>query len=163
MGVPQTRHRVFFISARQDTEFNFENLDMHFNYEKITYGDIKSGIASKIKTSSQFYKLLDYYNPKSDKSIGDINLRVHNKLSGFQSYIIDESDLIPTLRSKPDIIDIKEKSWISNETLTSAQTFPKDYDFIRQTRANVAYMLGMSVPPIMIKRIVTRLKQTIRK
>ena len=35
-----------------------------------------------------------------------------------------------------------------------SQTFPEDYDFDKQ---NVEYICGMSVPPLMIKRIVTRL------
>ena len=35
-----------------------------------------------------------------------------------------------------------------------AQTFPEDYD---EGKQNINYICGMSVPPIMIKRIVTRL------
>jgi len=35
-----------------------------------------------------------------------------------------------------------------------AQTFPEDYD---EGKQSIAYICGMSVQPIMIKRIVTRL------
>ena len=41
MGVPQRRHRVFFIAFRKDINFDFDNLDMYFDYEPITYGEIK--------------------------------------------------------------------------------------------------------------------------
>lgn len=35
MGVPQTRHRVFFIATTLD--FDLDNIDLNFNYEPITY------------------------------------------------------------------------------------------------------------------------------
>lgn len=50
-----------------------------------------------------------------------------------------------------------EKTRVSCEDIINAQTFPQDYDFVDRTRRNVQYICGMSVPPIMIKRIVTRL------
>lgn len=43
MGVPQKRHRVFFISVRNDIKYNIDGLDMCFNYYPVTYGDIKDG------------------------------------------------------------------------------------------------------------------------
>jgi hypothetical protein len=38
-----------------------------------------------------------------------------------------------------------------------AQTFPEDYDFMSDSCTGVCYVCWMSVPPVMIKRIVTRL------
>ena len=43
MGVPQTRHRVFFLAVRNDIDFYIDQVDMSFNYEPITFGEIKSG------------------------------------------------------------------------------------------------------------------------
>ena len=156
MGVPQTRHRVFFIALREDVDFDLERLDMSFNYEPITYGDIKDGLMKQLGEHTD-YRRLALASLPHEKSIADVNLRLHNKNSGFQSYLIDDKSIIPTLRAKPDIIDRNAVSYISKETIRNSQTFPQDYDFGNDTYAAYGYICGMSVPPIMIKRIVTRL------
>lgn len=76
---------------------------------------------------------------------------------GFQSYFVDDETIMWTLRSKPDMIDRQELGYVSKETLIAAQTFPSDYDFMPDSYSNVGYILGMSVPPLMIKRLVTKL------
>lgn len=156
MGVPQTRHRVIFVAIREDIGIEPKTLDMFFNYEPITYGDIKEGVTRKIGENTETYYLLTQQIP-SDKSIADINERVQNKLSGFQTYLIDDNSIIPTLRAKPDIIDRNEYGCISGETIRNSQTFPMDYDFGGNSISNIGYITGMSVPPIMIKRVVQRL------
>lgn len=156
MGVPQTRHRVFFIAIRNDIEFDLDNLDMSFNYKPITYGEIKEGIMKPLGENTD-YRRLTMASLPHEKSIADVNLRLHNKNSGFQSYFINDDSIIPTQRAKPDIIDRNAVSYISKETIRNAQTFPRDYDFLNDTYSIVGYVCGMSVPPIMIKRIVTRL------
>ena len=156
MGIPQTRHRVFFIAIRNDANFDIHNLDMSFNYEPITYGDIKEGTMKPLGEGTQ-YRALTLAALPHEKCIADINIRLYNKNSGFQSYLIDDNSIIPTIRAKPDIIDRNNVSYISKETIRNSQTFPQDYDFGNNTFTNVSYICGMSVPPIMIKRIVTRL------
>ena len=156
MGVPQRRHRVFFIAVRDDVDFDIDDLDMSFNYEVITYGEIKAG-KMKILGEETDYKHLTLASLPEEKDIGAVNMRLYKKLSGFQTFLIDDNSLVPTLRSKPDIIDRNAIAFITKESIRNAQTFPQDYDFINNTRANIGYICGMSVPPIMIKRIVTRL------
>ncbi len=156
MGVPQRRHRVFFVALRDDVDFILEDLDMSFNYELIKYGDVKEGKMESVKEGTDYRRLILAALP-SEKHIGEVNMRLHNKLSGFQSFLIDDNSIIPTLRTKADIFDRNCVSYISKETIIHAQTFPHDYDFISNTRANINYICGMSVHPIMIKRIVTRL------
>ena len=156
MGVPQTRHRVFFIALRNDVDFDLKYLDMSFNYELITYGEIKEGNTKPLGEDTAYRRLTLAALPY-EKSIADVNLRLHDKNSGFQSYLVDDNSIIPTLRSKPDIIDRNAVAYISKESIRNAQTFPSDYDFGNDTYSAVGYICGMSVPPIMIKRIVTRL------
>ena len=156
MGVPQKRHRVFFVAIRNDLNIDPRELDMAFNYEPVTYGMIKDGIMKPLGEDTEYRRLTLEALP-SEKCIADVNLRLHNKNSGFQSYFIDDNSIIPTQRAKPDIIDRNAVAYISKETIRNAQTFPHDYDFINNTYTNIGYMCGMSVPPIMIKRIVTRL------
>ena len=156
MGIPQKRHRVFFIALRNDVDFDLDRLDMSFNYEPITYGDIKAGSMTPLGENTD-YRRLTLASLPQDKCIADVNLRLHNKNSGFQSYFVDDDSILPTLRAKPDIIDRHAVSYVSKETLIHAQTFPEDYDFVRNTATNVGYICGMSVPPVMTKRIVQRL------
>lgn len=156
MGVPQTRHRVFFVAIRNDVDFDIERIDMSFNYKPITYGEIKEGEMKPLGEGTDYIRLTMAALPH-EKSIADVNIRLHKKNSGFQSYLIDDDSIIPTMRAKPDIIDRNAIAYISTETMINSQTFPQDYDFIHNTRSNIGYICGMSVPPIMIKRIVTRL------
>ena len=62
-----------------------------------------------------------------------------------------------TQRCKPDVIDKKEVGFVSMETMSHSQTFPEDYDFTNSAPSWIAFILGMSVPPLMIKRLVTKL------
>ena len=156
MGIPQKRHRVFFIAHRDDVDFNLDELDMSFNYEPVTYKEIKDGTAAPLGEETDYRRLTLAALPH-EKCIADVNLRLHNKNSGFQSYFIDDDAIMPTIRAKPDIIDRKAVSYVSKETLIHAQTFPEDYNFVRNTITNVGYICGMSVPPVMIKRIVQRM------
>jgi DNA (cytosine-5)-methyltransferase 1 len=156
MGVPQKRHRVFFIALRSDVDFNLEYLDMSFSYEPITYGEIKEGEGHLIGRNTKYYYFASKAEP-GDKSIADTRIRLGDKGSAFQTYYIRENEIMPTLRSKPDVIDLKNITYISWQTIRNSQTFPIDYDFSPNTEGNVGYICGMSVPPVMIKRIVTRL------
>lgn len=153
LGVPQKRHRVFFIANRIGKEY----LDLSFDYAAISYSEIKIG-TKKLNPKSETYKLLEVSTHK-DKSIGDVNMRLYNKLSGFQSCIISDDDIVPTLRSNPDIYTKKDMGSISKESLINAQTFPQDYNFLSKHHSHIAYTLGMSVPPVMTKRIATRIHE----
>ena len=156
MGIPQKRHRVFFVAIREDLEIDPKSIDIDFNYYPITYKEIKSGKTRPIGKDTNYYKLTKLSLP-NEKCISDVNERLYNKLSGFQSYFLDDNTIMPTLRSKPDMIDRKEIGYASKETLIAAQTFPSDYNFMPDSYSNVGYILGMSVPPLMIKRLVNKL------
>lgn len=153
MGVPQTRHRVFFIAIRNDITFDFDELDMSFNYEPIIYGSIKTGIGNIPKENSQFEKCLNIAI-KQDKCIGDVLVRIGKKKTCFSDKIVWEEDVMPTIVSSTNIFRGTDKTRITDVDIIHSQTFPEDYNF---AKTNIGYLCGMSVPPIMIKRIVTRL------
>ena len=156
MGIPQKRHRVFFIALRNDNSYDLSDLDMSFNYEPIPYREIKAGVALPLGEDTD-YRRLTIASLPTEKDLGEVNLRLHNKVSGFNTKFIDEDSILPALRCKADVIDRNSVAIISNETMIHAQTFPEDYDFVINSRSNIAYICGMSVPPVMIKRIVQRL------
>ena len=154
MGVPQTRHRVFFIATRLN--FDLDKLDMSFDYEPVTYGMIKEGELKLMGKDTKFHKIAEQAID-SDKNIADTRIRLGEKGSAFQTMYIRDNDIVPTQRAKPDLIDIEHIAYVSKETIRNSQTFPYDYKFLPDSYSNVGYICGMSVPPIMIKRIMTRL------
>lgn len=153
MGVPQTRHRVFFIAVRNDIDFDMDRIDMAFNYEPITYGEIKSGRGIHIDENTQQYKMLSLAKP-GDKNISDVLKRECGKTSCFCDMIVWDDDVCCTITSKANIMSPVSKTRISIMDVIHCQTFPENYNFVNHS---YIYICGMSVPPIMIKRIVTRL------
>lgn len=156
MGIPQTRHRVFFIGIRNDLFINPKDLDLTFNYLPITYREIVSGNGVPINKDSQTYKMLQIAI-NSDKAIGDVFERIGEKRRCFNDKIVWKDDVMCTIAASAGCFRGEEKTRISIEDIIHGQTFPEDYNFKTWSFNNVKYICGMSVPPIMIKRIVTRL------
>lgn len=153
MGVPQTRHRVFFIAVQKQRAFDLYSLDMGFNYEPITYGEIKSGKGKTLSKESKYYRLLSLAKP-CDKDMADVLTRIGEKPVGFTDKLVWDNEVLSTITARCGLFIPETRSYLSDMDIVHGQTFPEDYDFCG---ANVGYICGMSVPPIMIKRIVTRL------
>lgn len=158
MGVPQTRHRVFFIAVRKDIPFDLDDVNMVFNYEPITYGEIKQGTGEELNHDTVLYQWLCKAS-EEDKRISDTIVRHGEKEKLFNHRICWEQNVMQTVAAAGEVFRGKEKTRISVEDIIHSQTFPEDYDFYTMPRnfRNASYICGMSVPPIMIKRIVTRL------
>ena len=155
MGVPQTRHRVIFVAVKKENDVDLMSLDMSFNYEPVYFGQVKSENGVDIKGDT--YHDLFTYSVYGDESLAEANIRRKNKRSFFNNKWIYDDKIAPTLTAKRVNIRADKKVWMSNNDIISCSTFPTDYDFITPTNSFVHYICGMSVPPLMIKRIVTRL------
>lgn len=161
MGVPQTRHRVFFVAIRKDINpgLDLYGLDMCFNYEPIPYGQIKEGEGKKINEKSRTYSVL-LQCKESDSFFYQVTERTEGKRTLFNYQILWDDKVATTITAGSGPIAPmrgKEKTYISVKDLLNMQTFPSDYAFPSRTHTAVRYICGMSVPPIMIKRIMTRL------
>ncbi len=148
MGVPQTRHRVFFVAIREDNNFDLERLDMSFNYEPITFGEVKEGVGEP----AACYELLCKAKP-GDRCLADILIREEGRNSRFNEMIVFDDSIAPTIKTK-GFYRGNDKTKFTDADYRNCSTFPSDYDWLGQ---KASYICGMSVPPIMIKRIVTRL------
>lgn len=146
MGVPQTRHRVFFVATRLD--FDLDKIDMTFNYEPICFGQVKEGVGEEAKCKP----ILEKARP-TDKSIADILIREENRNSRFNEMVVWNNSICPTIHNH-GFYRAEEKTKFTTEDYRNCQTFPQDYNWLGEVPA---YICGMSVPPIMIKRIVNRL------
>lgn len=161
MGIPQMRHRVFFVAIRNDLCINPKDIDMSFNYLPVLFKEIKSEKGDPFSnTNGKYYTLLDYAK-ETDHAICDIAERVTGKRSGFNTKLVRDNEVMSTIRSSGggDTIRVNEKTWVTKQDLINAQTFPSDYWFGNNnaSKTMVAYVCGMSVPPVMMKRIVQRL------
>lgn len=155
MGIPQTRHRVFFIATRLD--FDLDKIDMGFDYEPITYGEIKTGVGKSIEKGSKTEQLLNECK-LNETNLSFAHERLFGKLNWFQAQVLDDDKVMPTVRAKmSDIFRRKEKTRVTWEDVRNSQTFPQDFNFCPNTDNQVGYICGMSVPPVMMKRVVTRL------
>lgn len=150
MGVPQKRHRVFFVATRLD--FDLDKIDMSFNYEPITYKQISQGVhvLPTIKKS-----IIARLAKRGDKDLSSVMQRVENRVCYFSEKIVWDNEVCATVTSGGNEIWVGNTgTHLNNEELVNAQTFPQDYNFLSE---RVKYICGMSVPPIMIKRIVNRM------
>lgn len=161
MGIPQRRHRVFFVALRNDIKFNLDDCDMSFNYELITYGEIKSEKGEEFSEAGKqgkFYKLLCEATPQ-DKTLCDVIVRKGGKQTAFQQFIVHDNDIFPTIRASRSCDNYRypELTKTTAQDVINAQTFPQDYDFGTTSKSKISYICGMSVPPLMMKRLITRL------
>lgn len=154
MGIPQKRHRVFFIATRLN--FDLEKINLNFNCLPIKYKDIRMGIGRAIDINSLTYDLV-YKAIFKDRSLKDTKSRYGLKPSCFQNIYVRSNDILPTICCNSSFIDIECKTYVSNETIISAQTFPQDFDFLGNNATKITNVCGMSVPPVMLKKLTTRI------
>ena len=139
-----------------------KQLDMKFNHEKITYGEIKSGIGEQWNADTEVYKWL-CRSKECDKRIGDTIVRLGQPEKLFNHKIWWECNVPQTVAAAGTNSRGKEHTFVSTEDIIHSQTFPEDYRFTvgggqsETSLQTVQYVCGMSVPPLMIKRVVDRL------
>ena len=161
MGVPQRRERVFFICLRKDLAKPFLyqqdmftvnlKLELNFNEPEINYGEFADKLGKPLSESLQMLwdKRID-----SDNSLCDINMRERGLLSGFNRKLVKHNRSLNTITARGGLIDFETPQHISDEAIKKGGSFPLDYDF----RTNkVGYIVGMSVPPVMIANIATEI------
>lgn len=153
MGVPQKRERVFFIATRKD--LNFPKLQLEFNEDFITYGQIKDTEYKLINKDTQLYQRW-LKRSRKDNSLCDTIKRTENgKISSFNTQFVKDNRIPNTLASGSLFLRFDVPASISDRDIKLIQTFPQDYNFLKQ---NVQYICGMSVPPIMMKKIAEQIK-----
>jgi DNA (cytosine-5)-methyltransferase 1 len=165
MGVPQRRERVFFICLRKDLAEPFlyakdlfttvPKLELGWNERPITFGEFRSeeGIDA---SHTEMGKLMPL-RTKEDKSIGDINMRLYQKLSGFTVMIRHDEDVMGTITAgNGGDFRFHDGLKCSDQDYMLGGTYPTDYEF----KGNKPqYLIGMSVPPVMTAQIATQIHE----
>lgn len=145
MGVPQRRERVFFIGHRKD--MILPKLRLEFHEPSILFNQVRTAHG---KPTDGFYSYLLKYKQKSDMNISDIQRRLYGKSRGFNCSIVWDDRVAPTITASGQLFRACDNMAFSDGDFIACQTFPEDYDFDGQ---NVQYVCGMSVPPLMMKKI----------
>lgn len=151
MGVPQTRHRVFFVAVHKDLKIDPSWLDMSFNYAPIIFKTAKT--RDILRPSDNACRYLALAKENTDKSLGDVIAREENRVSMFNVMIVWDNMVAPTLHAH-GFLKGNDISKFTRLDYIHVQSFPEDYD---ENSCDIAYICGMSVPPVMMKRVVTRL------
>ncbi|MCM1451006.1 MAG: DNA (cytosine-5-)-methyltransferase [Clostridium sp.] len=162
MGVPQRRERVFFLCLRKDlvekvpATYNLfdaiPTIDMTFSEEPIPFSEIKTEGMDKPLTP----RAADLWALKEE---GDIGLEKCSARSGgnpngfFSSKFVYSHRACNTICAGDSLVLFDEPRGLNNAEIISASTFPQDYDFGKE---KPAYVCGMSVPPVMMAQIASR-------
>ena len=140
MGVPQKRERVFFIARRA----NLHLPDIQLNYfeKPILFKEISDNTDVTKKATPLFEKY--WKRAEQGKSVGTfLSVRKIHKEKPSNTIVSTKRHWSPYF--------IRE---INNKEIIKAQSFPSDYNF---NNADVNYLCGMSVPPIMTAQIANQI------
>ena len=156
MGVPQTRHRVFFIAHRKD--LNYPRLELNFNYEKVPYGLIKTPRGLPLSENRAKTKELLANVKYGEVNLKNANKRIYGTSNYFSNIVLYDDKVCPTIRAgAADYYRYGTLEQITQKDIITVCTFPQDFNFISNKLHSVCYVCGMSVPPIMIKRVATEI------
>ena len=153
MGVPQARVRVFIIGHRKDIDL--PKLKLGFNERPIILQQIE-----KDTTDICGAELSDAYKKwwiKMGSKYGSFS-KVHPKGSFFNTAKCSPYRVLNTIiaTSGAKMTHYSKPNELSSEILKLAGSFPQDYDFMG---LNIKYVIGMSVPPLMIAKVSEQVKK----
>lgn len=153
MGVPQKRERVFFVCTRKD--LNLPKINLVFDEKPILYGEYKDENYKPLNKDTTTYRRWTR-RVESDDSVGDTVKRTEGgKISGFTTPYVKLNRTPATLTAGTTPIRFDVPGYMSDRDILITQSFPVDYDMNGQ---QAQYVCGMSVPPIMMKKIAEQVK-----
>jgi len=141
MGVPQKRERIFIISRRKD--LNLPELKLQFNDKPIYFKEISDESNKDKDLTPLFEKYWDI--SKEGQSVG--KFKALKKLK--------YSDVSPTIVAGTRHFHSSYKRPLNDNEIIKISTFPQDYNFLK---SDVCYVCGMSVPPIMMAKVIEQIK-----
>lgn len=162
MGVPQRRERVFFVCLRKDLAkpflqpINFFEekpaLELSFNEPKILLGEFADYQGREI---SKNMKKIWEHRQKEDIDLSLANIRLNGKRAYYGQQYIKSDEVAKTLTSHEDsLLHFDVPKYTSTSEACSIGSFPQDYDFCG---IKPHYIIGMSVPPIMVAQIANQI------
>lgn len=164
MGVPQRRERVFFTAIRKDLlqyipkrHYLFDvypEIDLTFNEEPIPFREFYvPGVDDRPSSKGKMFEYWEKRQP-SDESFCDTIKREWGVEKCFTNKYLKADQVSNTLTSNSDVLYLYDEYRKPNRSeVCSISTFPQDYDFLTES---YYYICGMSVPPVMMAQIASR-------
>jgi DNA (cytosine-5)-methyltransferase 1 len=159
MGVPQKRERVFFIAKRKDLAKPFlyqkdmftvaPKLHLEFKEKEIKFKEIYEFGAEK-NTINEHYQNLMNNLKKGEPDLRYPTKRLEGKENNFGNKIQYLDKVCYSILASDKDIVFKDNRFKTTSEFIKAGSFPSDYKF---TGTRPSYLIGMSVPPIMIAQI----------
>lgn len=160
MGVPQIRQRVFFIAIRNDLFQYIPKIENLFDSEPLINLDFDEEpiILSEFTDYKGRPTLGEYLKLWKEHKSGEHSLsaacsRIKGKDSYFCEAIVYQNEVCCTLTSQGKIHHHDKPVHLSEQEIRCVSTFPQDYDFGAE---KPAYICGMSVPPVMMAQVASR-------
>ena len=146
MGVPQKRERVFFVCSKK--ELNYPKLKLSFNEKAIPFREVKS-IGEKEGINGQRAELWEKCKQ------GD-NFSTITPNKNFSSMRLSDVKVCNTITANQceGFFHSTEKRSLVKDELCKIGSYPMDYNF---KTIRPMYLVGMSVPPIMIAQIANQI------
>ena len=137
MGVPQRRERVFIIGTALDVKL----LRLSFNEKPIEFKDLSCDYSDEKMSENE---QINWEKSKPGESVGKFN--TYKKL--------EWNRVANTIVASNPHYHPKQKRRLNYEEEKLISTFPLDFNFYNQTPR---YIMGMSVPPVMIAQIANQI------
>lgn len=157
MGVPQKRERLFFICRRKDLKL--PEIDFEFDEKAIVYGEVEKQIKGDPlgKPLTKVFKDL-WEKTEPGKALSS----AHPTRSFFGCQKVSKHKVVATIVSSSGskVTHHTFPNEVSDEALQLCGSFPRDYDF---DGYDVKYLIGMSVPPLMIYNVSKEIQKQIFK
>lgn len=163
MGLPQKRKRIFFIGLRNDLCEKFverhnlydylPTINLKFNERHILFGEIMKDYEDR--PLSEHY--LNFWNNRKN---GDLDFSFasermgKNKNAQFQYKFLYKNKVANTITAGDQCVLFDYPRYRNFDELCECGSFPKDYNFLD---VKPVYLIGMSVPPLMIKKIAVEI------
>lgn len=155
MGVPQRRERVFFIGLRKDMAGPFlkqkdlftivPELDLMFNEKGIPFGEIQQYGVERETVRPGYIKHWEGAN-----EVGRSCVTETGNTFGFFNRA-KKNLVLKTIATKKGGIAIDDNPLLlTDKEIIDCGSFPTDYNFLE---TKVQYIVGMSVPPIVMAQI----------
>jgi len=163
MGLPQRRQRVFFIALRKDLAAPFleqkdmfticPKLKLDFNERPIPFKEVADYLGAPI---SAYAKRAWDMRKEGDADISYSKARIEGmKVSDMNNFYVYDDKVCPTLvAQKCNGLLFSYPIFLSITEACKIGSYPSDYNFVG---VNARYLIGMSVPPIMVAKIATEI------
>ncbi len=160
MGVPQSRERLFIFGIRKDLISNIEThgifetepfLTLKFKEVQIPFSEIDEGITVSRKTLNKDKKDYNFWC----KAKQGQRFAIFPK--GFNASVrLNLNIVLPTIISNNRLYHPDIPAYLTISEIKLGGSFPLDYNTLGQ---KIGYIVGMSVPPVMIAQIAWRIKE----